>query len=118
MRPGRIDYLMYIPPPDSHGRCEILVSSLQHMPVSSSCNNEIISQLGRCTSLCSGAEIVDVCRRAALQGIENTSGQDKSSLVSPTHFFSTLSSLRLLGRSKSLIFYEMWQSGGETPCTI
>lgn len=112
-RPGRIDHLMYIPPPDFHGRCEIFRYSLQHLPIFFSCNNDTILQLGRCTSLCSGAEIVDICRRAALQAIENIPKQAEQLriLVAPVNFFSSLSSMRLLGRAKSLVFYEIWQGG-------
>jgi len=111
MRPGRIDHLMYTPPPDLYGRCHILEFSLQQMPVSVCCKNETILQLGRCTSLCSGAEIVDVCRRAALHAIETALRQEEksNSSVEPLDLFSTVSGSSLADRSRSLLFYEMWQ---------
>lgn len=115
MRPGRIDYLLYVPPPEFHGRLEILTSSLQQVTGSSSCNS-MISQLSRCTSLCSGAEIVDICRRAALCAIGHTFKKQTHAraLVTPMHIFLTLSKLQTSDRSKSLIFYESWQRRGSS----
>jgi len=109
MRPGRLDYLLYIPPPDLLSRCEILVSSLKRMPIALSCDNFIILQLARCTALCSGAEIVDICRRAALDAIGDTVVTTQQHGIKPHHLYSNLAKLDLSSRSASLLFYEIWQ---------
>jgi SpoVK/Ycf46/Vps4 family AAA+-type ATPase len=109
MRPGRLDYLLYIPPPDLLSRCEILVSSLKRMPIALSCDNFIILQLARCTALCSGAEIVDICRRAALDAIGDTVVTTQQHGIEPHHLYSNLAKLDLSSRSASLLFYEIWQ---------
>jgi len=109
MRPGRLDYLLYIPPPDYFSRCEILVSSLKRMPIALSCNNFIILQLARCTTLCSGAEIVDICRHAALNAIGDTVVTTQQHAIESRHLFSNLAKLDLSSRSAALRFYEIWQ---------
>lgn len=113
MRPGRIDYLLYISPPDLSGRCEILTAALQKMPLAKLFSNSIILQLSRCTTLCSGAEIIDVCRRAALRAVEDVADRERSKVsLTLCHVFGALTQLEIAGRSESLVFYEAWQQRG------
>ena len=110
-RPGRLDFLMYIPPPNLHSRCEILISVLGGMPTSVLCDSLVVLQLARCSALCSGAEIVDICRRAALHAISTVKTSYKDiHLIEPGHLFAALATLDLSSRSSSLRFYEGWQS--------
>jgi len=112
MRPGRLDFLLYIPPPDLYSRCEILISALGSMPVSMLCDSFVILQLARCSALCSGAEIIDICRHAALYAISRLKITRKSiPFIEPSHLFAAFANLDLSNRSKSLRFYERWQSG-------
>ncbi|KAF8333554.1 P-loop containing nucleoside triphosphate hydrolase protein [Cantharellus anzutake] len=63
IRPGRLDRLLYVGPPDSSARLEILEVITKRMAVDPSLNLE---QLAELTHGCSGAEIAYMCQEAAL----------------------------------------------------
>ncbi|KAJ3895510.1 P-loop containing nucleoside triphosphate hydrolase protein [Lentinula edodes] len=63
MRPGRLDRILYVGPPDQNGREEIMRIRTKHMKVE---NNLDISQIATLTEGCSGAEISALCQEAAL----------------------------------------------------
>jgi len=63
MRPGRLDRLLYVGPPDLQGREEILSIRLAKMSVEPELD---IRNLAEVTEGCSGAEIVALCQEAAL----------------------------------------------------
>lgn len=62
MRPGRLDQLIFIPPPDLDSRMSILKSVLRKTPM----DGEIdLSQLARFTKGFTGADLTEICQRAA-----------------------------------------------------
>ncbi|KAH7885147.1 P-loop containing nucleoside triphosphate hydrolase protein [Phlebopus sp. FC_14] len=63
IRPGRLDRILYIGPPDQEGREEILRIRTKRMSVDSELN---IKQIALMTEGCSGAEIVALCQEAAI----------------------------------------------------
>ncbi|KAJ7147538.1 AAA family ATPase [Mycena crocata] len=63
MRPGRLDRILYVGPPDQEGREEILRIRMKNMSVSPDVD---ITQIARMTDGCSGAEITALCQEAAL----------------------------------------------------
>ncbi|EIW59744.1 AAA family ATPase [Trametes versicolor FP-101664 SS1] len=63
MRPGRLDRILYVGPPDLEGRVEILRIRTQKMSVEEGLDLE---QIARMTEGCSGAEITALCQEAAL----------------------------------------------------
>ncbi|KAJ3475296.1 hypothetical protein NLI96_g11932 [Meripilus lineatus] len=63
MRPGRLDRILYIGPPDLEGREEILRIRTRKMKVAQDLD---IAELARMTDGCSGAEISALCQEAAL----------------------------------------------------
>ncbi|EUC66654.1 AAA family ATPase [Rhizoctonia solani AG-3 Rhs1AP] len=63
MRPGRLDTLLYVGPPDTAGRKEILEIRTQKMSVDPELDLDVLAEL---TEGCSGAEIAAVCQNAAL----------------------------------------------------
>jgi len=63
MRPGRLDRILYVGPPDRPGREEILRIRTRRMAVDPSVD---LSELASLTDGCSGAEIASVCQDAAL----------------------------------------------------
>ena len=68
-RPGRIDCKIYVGVPDEASRSRILELSLQDR----SCDADIdVSQLARDSDGCSGAEMVALCRDAALLALEES----------------------------------------------
>lgn len=62
MRPGRLDQLLFIPMPDLASRTNILKAVLRKSPVS----NEVdLDYLARHTDRFSGADLTEICQRAA-----------------------------------------------------
>ncbi|KAI3596744.1 ribosome biogenesis factor recycling aaa family atpase [Moniliophthora roreri] len=63
MRPGRLDRVLYVGPPDKQGREEILRIRLNGMKVEEQIS---IPELASLTDGCSGAELSALCQEAAL----------------------------------------------------
>ncbi|EJD02417.1 AAA family ATPase [Fomitiporia mediterranea MF3/22] len=63
MRPGRLDRILYVGPPDRAGRLEILRIRTRMMSVDPDLNFEELADL---TEGCSGAELTALCQDAAL----------------------------------------------------
>ncbi|KAH8082458.1 AAA family ATPase [Cristinia sonorae] len=63
MRPGRLDRILYVGPPDQAGREEILRIRLRKMSVEPNIDIPMISSLAEG---CSGAEMTALCQEAAL----------------------------------------------------
>ncbi|RLO01023.1 hypothetical protein DYB28_009322, partial [Aphanomyces astaci] len=63
MRPGRIDRVLYVGPPDQVARAEILRIHTRKMPLASDVSMEELAQK---TPRYSGAELASLCREAAL----------------------------------------------------
>ncbi|KAF8208825.1 AAA family ATPase [Mycena galopus ATCC 62051] len=63
MRPGRLDRILYVGPPDQEGREEILRIRMKNMNVAPDVD---VVEIARMTDGCSGAEITALCQEAAL----------------------------------------------------
>ncbi|KAH7927650.1 AAA-domain-containing protein [Leucogyrophana mollusca] len=63
MRPGRLDRILYVGPPDQEGREEILAIRTRKMSVETGLD---LREIARMTEGCSGAEISALCQEAAL----------------------------------------------------
>ncbi len=63
LRPGRLDLITYIPPPDETSRVEILKIITRKMPIT---KNVDLEELAKVTKSYSGADLVGVCREAAI----------------------------------------------------
>ncbi len=68
LRPGRLDLITYIPPPDEQSRLEILKIVTKKMPLVKDAN---IEELAKITASYSGADLVGVCREAAINAMRN-----------------------------------------------
>ena len=81
MRPGRLDRILYVGPPDRSGRVEILKIKMRSMAVGPDIDLEVLADLVRRllsrffirfaqrfvqTDGCSGAELTAMCQDAAL----------------------------------------------------
>jgi len=69
LRPGRIDRVLYVPPPDFQARLEIFKVHTRRMPLA---NDVDLSDLARKTKGFSGADIAAVCREAAMQALRRS----------------------------------------------
>lgn len=63
MRPGRLDRILYVGPPDQSGREEILKIKIAGMSVEDGLD---VSEIATLTEGCSGAEIASLCQEAAM----------------------------------------------------
>jgi transitional endoplasmic reticulum ATPase len=68
LRPGRLDLITYIPPPDEQSRLEILKIVTKKMPLVKDAN---IEEFAKVTASYSGADLVGVCREAAINAMRN-----------------------------------------------
>lgn len=68
MRPGRLDQLIYIPLPDRESRISIFKANLRKSPVAEDITFE---QLADVTEGFSGADITEICQRAAKNAIRD-----------------------------------------------
>mmetsp|Transcript_5416 Transcript_5416/g.6233 ORF Transcript_5416/g.6233 Transcript_5416/m.6233 type:complete len:984 (-) Transcript_5416:41-2992(-) len=69
MRPGRLDQLIYIPLPDRDSRVSIFKANLRKSPIGDDIN---IDQLADATDGFSGADITEICQRAAKNAVRDS----------------------------------------------
>jgi transitional endoplasmic reticulum ATPase len=74
LRPGRLDQLIYIPLPDKPARQGILESTLKKSPIAP---NVSLSFLGELTDGFSGADLAELCQRAAKAAIRDSIAADE-----------------------------------------
>ncbi|MFL6345152.1 MAG: AAA family ATPase, partial [Nitrososphaeraceae archaeon] len=82
LRPGRLDLIVYIGPPDEQARLEIIKLLTSSMPIAFDVNVQDIAQS---TKGFSGADLVALCREAAVSAMRS-----KSSVISKTDFGKSL----------------------------
>jgi len=73
MRPGRLDQLIFIPMPDFESRLSILKSTLRKAPIAADVDLEYIGQQ---TDKFSGADLTEICQRAAKLAIRESIARD------------------------------------------
>ena len=86
LRPGRLDLIIYVGPPDEKARQEILRIVTQPMPLG---NDIDVASIGQSTKSFSGADLVALCREAAVSAM-----QAKSDVVSNTDFAKAIRLVR------------------------
>jgi transitional endoplasmic reticulum ATPase len=70
IRPGRLDLMIFVPPPDEKGRFEIIRLLTKQMPLSGDID---LKEIAVTTKGYSGADLVAVCREAAVNAMRNSS---------------------------------------------
>ncbi|KAI9102812.1 P-loop containing nucleoside triphosphate hydrolase protein [Phlyctochytrium arcticum] len=88
LRPGRLDEHILIPVPDAQARKEILDGFLRTIP--HSLQSDDLNQLVTLTEGCTGADIENVCREAALSRLRIDLN---STTVHPEDFFASFGTL-------------------------
>ena len=72
-RPGHLDQLIYIPLPDQESRVSIFRANLRKSPIHPSVD---IEEMARRTEGLSGADITEICQRAAMNAIRESVAAD------------------------------------------
>ncbi len=70
LRPGRFDLILFVSPPDEKSRNDILLKVTSTMPISSDIDFNKISSM---TKGYSGADLISLCRFAAINAIQHNS---------------------------------------------
>jgi len=78
LRPGRLDLILYVGPPDEKARLEILRINSRRMPLTSDTDLGVIAQS---TKNFSGADLVALCREAGVHALRRA-----SDIISNTDF--------------------------------
>ena len=86
LRPGRLDQIVYIGPPDEKARFEILRITSQSMPLAADIDLESIAQS---TKNFSGADLVALCREAGVLAL-----QRRSDVISSANFANAIRLVR------------------------
>jgi transitional endoplasmic reticulum ATPase len=68
LRTGRLDLVLYVPPPDEKGRLEIIKILTKKMPLS---NDVKLHEIAVATQNFTGADLSALCREAAVQAMRN-----------------------------------------------
>lgn len=74
-RPGRLDQLIFIPLPDENSRLNIFKANLRSSPLEEGVD---LRKLAKATEGFSGADITEICQRAAKNAIREAVAADKS----------------------------------------
>jgi transitional endoplasmic reticulum ATPase len=75
LRPGRLDLVLYVQPPEEKGRSEIIKILTEQMPLS---NDVKLKEIALATQNYSGADLAALCREAAVHAMQNNSNKISS----------------------------------------
>ncbi|XP_042342942.1 spermatogenesis-associated protein 5-like protein 1 [Plectropomus leopardus] len=88
LRPGRLDHIIYVPPPDQQARLCILKVCTASMPIDA---DVCLEELATKTELYSGADLENLCKEAALLALQEENME--ASAIKHTHFLQSLSKM-------------------------
>lgn len=107
MRPGRLDRLIYVRPPDLEARRSILLIQLANMAVDDDVDLDTLAEL---TDGFSGAEIVSVCQEAGLLAMNE---DIEISCIHQRHFLAAISGIHRTITVEMLNYFERFAIGEE-----
>jgi SpoVK/Ycf46/Vps4 family AAA+-type ATPase len=103
LRPGRFDVILYVPPPDAHGRLQALKIHSRKIPLANDVNLE---DWAAATDFFTGAEIAALCREAAMAALRED--LQNAHLVAARHFAAARLAMRPAMTKDSLAQYAAW----------
>lgn len=103
LRPGRIDRILYVGPPNLESRKEIFNIQLKKMTIDQDVD---INEIAEKSQGCSGAEAVAICQEAALFAMEEDIHIDS---VKMKHFRKSLSTFTRRITPEMIQFYKDFQ---------
>ncbi|XP_025977115.2 ATPase family gene 2 protein homolog B [Dromaius novaehollandiae] len=101
LRPGRLDKMIYIPPPDLKGRLSVLKICTKKIPLDTDVS---LQDLALQTDFFSGADIENLCKEAALLALQENGLE--ATTVKHEHFVKSLRTVKPSLNIKDLDFYE------------
>ncbi|XP_066491815.1 ATPase family gene 2 protein homolog B [Tiliqua scincoides] len=101
LRPGRLDKVIYVPPPDQKEKLSVLKICSEKIPKDSDVSLEAIAAQA---NLFSGADLENLCREAALLALQEN--RVEATPVKHRHFVKALETVKPSLTLKELAFYE------------
>ncbi|XP_016008678.2 spermatogenesis-associated protein 5-like protein 1 isoform X2 [Rousettus aegyptiacus] len=101
LRPGRLDKIIYIPPPDEKGRLSILKVCTKNMPLGPDVSLEYLAAE---TCFFSGADLGNLCKEAALLALQEDGLE--ATTVKQKHFLKSLKTVKPSLSHKDLTLYK------------
>jgi transitional endoplasmic reticulum ATPase len=86
LRTGRLDLILYVPPPDEKGRLEIIKMLTDKMPLA---NDVKLQEIAVTTKNYTGADLAALCRESAVNAMQNNTGK-----VTNSDFANALKKIR------------------------
>ena len=105
MRPGRLDTILYVGPPDCEARKEILQIRTAKMDIAGDVD---IEWLADHTDGFSGAELVSICQEAGYAALDEQERTGEMKQVSERHFSLVLGRTQRQITPEMTAKYEMW----------
>ncbi|MCE4599187.1 MAG: CDC48 family AAA ATPase [Desulfurococcales archaeon] len=102
LRPGRLEKLIYVPPPDEQGRMEILKIHTRTMPLADDVD---LRELARITEGYTGADIAALVREAAMIALRESL---ENNVVSWRHFEEALRKVKPSVTRQMIEYYQRW----------
>ena len=102
LRPGRLEKLIYVPPPDEKGRLEILRIHTRNVPLDEDVD---LVEIARRTEGFTGADLAALVREAALQALRE---DINTRVVKMRHFEAALRKVRPSVTPQMVEFYKKW----------
>ncbi|KAM6426122.1 ATPase family gene 2 protein homolog B [Liasis olivaceus] len=101
LRPGRLDKIIYVPPPDQKGRLSVLKICMEKIPVDSDVS---LANIATQTNMFSGADLQNLCKEAALLALQEN--KVEATAVKYKHFEKSLETVKPSLTHKELEFYQ------------
>ena len=102
LRPGRLEKLIYVPPPDEKGRLEILKIHTRNVPLADDVD---LAEIAKMTNGYTGADLAALVREAALTALREDINATK---VAFRHFEQALTKVRPSVTKYMVDFYLRW----------
>jgi transitional endoplasmic reticulum ATPase len=102
LRPGRLEKLIYVPPPDEKGRLDILKIHTRHVPLAEDVD---LREIAKMTNGYTGADLAALVREASLAALREDL---KATRVRFKHFEQALSKVRPSVTKYMIDFYSRW----------
>ena len=109
LRPGRFDSILYVGPPDLEARREILAANLGRMDVAASVS---VDGLAERTDGHSGAEMVDICKKAGYLAFAECVASGAELRISSAHFDQAMAQVQRQISPALRLKFEQWKVGG------
>lgn len=106
MRPGRLDRLLYVSPPDGEARKQIFEIQFGKMSIAKDVDIERLTQL---TKGCSGAEVVGLCQEAGLVAMNEDIGAEN---ISMDNFLVALTNVKKIITKEMLEYFDEFSRKG------